>query len=124
MNLSNLENFLISHSSINNKFITDFFGFQKRSELKEYEPFIIDLENVVFWLEARKDTLKETLIESYNKDLDYIIIKKGLRDNLERFVHNNEFTDIICDDELTEDIIIKIIINHYNVMVQKMQQMQ
>ena len=74
MDLTKLEKFLISHSKINKKFIKDFFGFQKKSKLKEYEPFIIDIEDVVFWLEARKDNLKDTLVDSYNKDLDYIIL--------------------------------------------------
>lgn len=73
MDLTNLENFLISHSKINKKFIKDFFGFQKRNKLKEYDPFIIDLEDVCFWLEGRKDHLKDTLIDSYTKDFDYII---------------------------------------------------
>jgi len=91
MNLSNLENFLLSHSSINSKFIKDFFGFQKRSELKEYEPFIIDLEDVVFWLEARKDHLKDTLIESYSKDLDFKILKITLPPKREIDVNKKKF---------------------------------
>jgi hypothetical protein len=70
MDLTNLENFLIAHSKINKKFIEDFFGFQKRKELKEHEPFIINLEDICFWLEGRKDHLKETLIVSYIKDFD------------------------------------------------------
>jgi hypothetical protein len=74
MNLDNLENFLITHSKINKKFIEDFFGFQKRTELKEHDPFIIDLEDVCFWLEGRKDHLKDTLIDSYTKEFDFVII--------------------------------------------------
>jgi hypothetical protein len=78
MDLTELEKFLITHSKINKKFIEDFFGFQKRNELKKYVPFIIDLEDVCYWLEIRKDHLKKTLIISYIKDFDYIIEKDWL----------------------------------------------
>lgn len=37
MDLDKLEEFLLSNSKINKQFIIDFFGFQKRVELKEYE---------------------------------------------------------------------------------------
>ena len=46
MDLTNLEYFLISHSKINKKFIINFFENQIRKELKDNEPFIIDLDNV------------------------------------------------------------------------------
>lgn len=86
-----LEEFLISHSKINKKFIEDFFGFQKRNRIKEYEPFNIDLEDVCFWLESRKDHLKKTLIESYSKNIDFIIIKKAIPPKWEQGGHNNQF---------------------------------
>ncbi len=68
--MNKLEDFLLSNSKINKQFIKDFFGFQKRIELKENEPFIINLEDIAFWLKTRKNDLKETLINSYNKDID------------------------------------------------------
>ncbi len=97
MDLTNLENFLKTHSKINKKFIEDFFGFQKRNELKEYEPFIIDLEDVCFWLEAKKGNLKDTLIGSYIKDFDYIVIKNWVLGEQKPKTHNNELILLTSD---------------------------
>jgi len=76
MDLQGLENFLINNSKIDKKFITDFFGFQKKILYKSYEPFTIDLDDIAYWLDAVKGNLKATLVESYNKISDYKIIKK------------------------------------------------
>ena len=67
-----LENFLISNSKINKKFIKDFFGFQKTDQYKDYKPFTIDLDDVAYWLDAVKSNLKNTLTISYIKDIDFI----------------------------------------------------
>jgi phage anti-repressor protein len=75
MELQELENFLIKNSVIDKKFITDFFGFQKKILYKSYEPFTINLDDIAYWLEAVKGNLKATLVESYNKISDYKIIK-------------------------------------------------
>jgi phage anti-repressor protein len=75
MDLQGLENFLINNSKIDKKFITDFFGFQKKILYKSYEPFTIDLNDMAYWLEAVKGNLKATLVESYNKISDYKILK-------------------------------------------------
>ena len=69
-----LERFLINRSKINKKFILDFFGFQKKIKYKDFAPFIIDLDDVAFWLESRKTHFKDTLLESYSKITDYKII--------------------------------------------------
>lgn len=81
IDLLNLEAFLIENSKISKKFITDFFGFQKKTLYNKHEPFTIDLEDIAFWLETRKSDIKELLIKYYLKNVDYIIIK-----NLMRFV--------------------------------------
>ena len=75
MDLQGLEDFLIKNSSIDKKFIIDFFGFQKKMLYKSYEPFTIDLNDIAYWLDAVKGNLKATLIESYSKINDYKIIK-------------------------------------------------
>ena len=80
LDLVNLENFLIKNSNISKKFITDFFGFQKKTLYTKYEPFTIDLEDIAFWLETRKADIKELLTNNYSKNLDYIIIKNLMRD--------------------------------------------
>lgn len=80
--LEKLESFLINNSDISKEFINDFFGFQKKQLYEEYKPFTIDLEDVAYWLESRKTTLKETLILNYSKNIDYLIVKNMLQDNL------------------------------------------
>jgi phage anti-repressor protein len=95
--LMDLENFLISNSKINKKFIKDFFGFQKSDQFKDYKPFTINLDDVAYWLESLKANLKNTLITSYIKDVDFIIIKSLLMANHEQPKHNKE-TIIITSD--------------------------
>ena len=85
-----LENFLISNSKINKKFIKDFFGFQKTDQYKEYKPFTIDLDDVAFWLDAVKYNLKNTLTISYIKDIDFIVIKSLLLGYQDQPKHNKE----------------------------------
>ena len=84
LDLLNLENFLIENSNISKKFITDFFGFQKKTLYTKYEPFTIDLEDIAFWLETKKFKLKETLNNNYSKNLDYISVKYLLSVNGEQ----------------------------------------
>ena len=100
-NLENLEKFLISHSKINKKFIIDFFGFQKKTIYKEYKPFVINLDDVAYWLDSFKGNLKNTLIESYNKLDDYKIIKlNSLLPNHKRDIYGgqNKETVLITPD--------------------------
>jgi len=84
MDLENLENFLIKNSDISKDFITDFFGFQKKSIFASYTPFIHDLSDIAYWLETTKMKLKETLNNSYSKNIDYIVIKSLLSSNGEQ----------------------------------------
>ena len=74
MDLQGLENFLIKESNIDNKFIIDFFGFQKKILYKSYDLFTIDLDDIAYWLEAVKGNLKATLIESSKIEYIYIYI--------------------------------------------------
>jgi len=62
--------YLKKFSTINNKFIDDFFYLYKYNT-KDTE-FVIDLEILVTWLGARKSTIKSTLVNSYTKNIDYI----------------------------------------------------
>ena len=65
INLDGLEEFLIKESKINKDFIKDFFGIQKNKVYEKYKPFTIDLDDIAFWLGAKKGNLKETLIKNY-----------------------------------------------------------
>ena len=82
LDLENLENFLIKNSTISKKFIADFFGFQKKTLYDKHKPFTIDLEDIAFWLEMRKTTLKETLILNYSKNIEYITVKNLPQEHL------------------------------------------
>jgi len=64
--------FLKKYSKINNKFIEDFFSLYNIDNNNE---FIIDLENIAKWLKTKKGDLKETLENSYQLNIDYIINK-------------------------------------------------
>jgi len=64
--------FLKLHSKINNDFIDDFFGFYNYNN--KYN-FCVDLDKISNWMNTRKSDLKATLINSYIKNIDYIITK-------------------------------------------------
>ena len=82
MDFDKLENFLINNSNINKDFIKDFFGVQKTKKNIKHKPFVIDLEDVAFWLETTKKKLKETLVNSYENLFDYIVMPvNGLINN-------------------------------------------
>ena len=67
-----LVTFLKKHTKISNNFIDDFFGLY---DPKDKYNFTIDVENVVKWLDMRKDHMKDTLLYSYEENVDYKIIK-------------------------------------------------
>ncbi len=94
LDLINLEKFLIKNSDINKQFITDFFGFQKKTLYNKYDPFVINLEDIAFWLESRKTTLKETLTLYYANNIDYIIIKNMPNENFQTRKQGNLQEDL------------------------------
>ena len=66
-----LELFLKKYSSISNKFIEDFFSLYTTDTTDD--DLVINFDNLVNWLNMRKDNLKKTLIASYIKNVDYKI---------------------------------------------------
>ena len=68
-----LELFLKKYSSISNKFINDFFSLYT-IETNDTD-IIINFDNLVIWLDIRKDSLKRTLLDSYIINIDYQITK-------------------------------------------------
>ena len=66
-----LQEYLKKFSSINNKFIDDFFNLY--DENTDDTDFVINFDVSAQWLNIRKDSLKRTLIESYRKNIDYKI---------------------------------------------------
>ena len=69
------KDFLKKYSNLNDEFIEDFNQIYEFNETNN-NSHIIDLDIVSKWLETRKRKLKETLVKSYNKDIDYIIKKE------------------------------------------------
>lgn len=67
--MESLQSYLKKFSVISTKFIDDFFSLYQYNT-KDTE-FVIDLEVLVKWLDVRKGTIKETLVASYTKNVDY-----------------------------------------------------
>jgi phage anti-repressor protein len=70
----NLQTYLKQYSSINNKFIDDFFGLYDMNT--NDTDFVINIDVIANWLKSQKYTLNETLRKSYRKDIDYKITKQ------------------------------------------------
>jgi len=64
-----LQEYLKKFSSINNKFIDDFFNLY--DENTDDTDFVINIEPISKWLILRKDSIKKTLSESYRENIDY-----------------------------------------------------
>ena len=68
----NLVDFLKTHTKINNEFIDDFFSLY---DSKDKYNFSINIDVIAKWFNMRKGHIKDTLKESYIKNIDYKIIK-------------------------------------------------
>lgn len=64
--------FLKKYSEFDIDFIKKFIEIRKGDN--KYYPFTIDLDTVATWLKTRKRKLKETLMRSYKKNIDYIVL--------------------------------------------------
>jgi len=71
--MSSLSEYLKKYTTISSKFIDDFFSLYDYKTLDT--DFVINLETLVKWLGAIKNSLKETLTKSYAKDVDYTVEK-------------------------------------------------
>lgn len=72
-----LQNYLKKYSSINTKFIDDFFNLY--NEKTTDSDFVININSIATWLLIRKDALKRTLSENYRENIDYkITINKSI----------------------------------------------
>ena len=68
----NLITLLKKHTNIDVDFINTFFSLY---DLDNKNIFIINLENIAKWLESTKSDIKQTLLNSYKLNIDYIINK-------------------------------------------------
>jgi len=66
-----LQDYLKKYSTINNKFIDDFFSLYNIKTSND--DFVINLEKLAVWLKSLKKVLKSTLLTSYQPNVDYKI---------------------------------------------------
>lgn len=71
----NFKEFLKKFSTLNNSFIEDFHTIYELNENDDTD-FIINLDIISKWLDTKKGKIKETLIRTYNKNIDYKITKE------------------------------------------------
>lgn len=72
----NLKEYLKKYSTINISFIDDFYSLYNYNTSDD--DFVIDVEILAKWLKAEKKHLKETLTNSYIKNIDYRVSKKDI----------------------------------------------
>ncbi len=66
-----LQEYLKKFSSINNKFIDDFFSLY--DENTDDTDFVVNIDAVSKWLNILRGNIKKTLSETYRKNIDYKI---------------------------------------------------
>jgi phage anti-repressor protein len=66
-----LQDYLKKFTTINSKFIDDFFGLYNENTTDT--DFVIDINAIADWLVLRKDAIKKTLSETYRNNIDYKI---------------------------------------------------
>jgi len=67
--------FLIKYSSVNSKFIEDFYTIIKEDYIERYNEFLIDSEILRKWLNiSNRQIFNDTIKRSYIKNVDYKII--------------------------------------------------
>lgn len=71
--MESLLDFLKKYSDVDIEFIRDFLAIQNGDTT--HDPFKIDLDIVTKWLNSRKHDLKNTLIQSYKNETDYILLR-------------------------------------------------
>ena len=72
----NLQEYLKKYSTINSTFIDDLYSLYSYNT--NNDDFVIDIEMLSKWLKAEKKHLKETLSNSYIKNVDYKVSKKDI----------------------------------------------
>jgi hypothetical protein len=83
--METLLDFLKTYSDVDIKFIQDFMHIREGD--KTHDPFRIDIEIMAKWLDTRKDTIKDTLVKSYQENVDYM----SFRADPERFEKSYDF---------------------------------
>ena len=86
-----LQEYLIKYSGVDHRFITDFIAIQQSDISRTYYPFVVNLNLIIKWLQVNhKSHLKRTLLKSYIRDIDYILLTPRGKQNKGRGGHNKE----------------------------------
>lgn len=75
MNNLSLKDFLKKYSTLSNDFIDDFYNIYDFNQYNNND-FIININVVAKWLGSLKGKIKETLVNTYNLNIDYKISKE------------------------------------------------
>jgi hypothetical protein len=68
--------FLLKYSTINSKFLTDFYNIVREDYIERYNEFLIDSEILRIWLQIKNRRIfNDTIKRSYKKNIDYKIEK-------------------------------------------------
>jgi phage anti-repressor protein len=77
----NFKDFILKYSSINSKFLEDFYKIIREDYIEKYYEFLIDSEILRKWLQINsRRAFNDTIKRSYKKNIDYTIekIKKSI----------------------------------------------
>jgi len=83
MNTLSLKDFLKKYSTLSNDFINDFYSIYDFNDYNNNE-FLININVVAKWLESKKGKIKETLLNSYNIDIDYTVTKEKINQKISK----------------------------------------
>jgi len=83
MNTLSLKDFLKKYSTLSNDFINDFYSIYDFNDYNNNE-FLININVVAKWLESKKGKIKETLLNSYNIDIDYTVTKEKINQKVSK----------------------------------------
>jgi phage anti-repressor protein len=90
-----MEKFIKKYSNVPNKFIEEFFNISK--EIYDDNERCIDFDIVVKWLNVRKDNLKALLVKKFEKDFDYDIIIKKVKNKIGAATNYVDFIQLTPD---------------------------
>ena len=92
--MEGLIDFLQKYSDVDVEFIRKFLEIRRGDG--QHAPFSIDLDTVSVWLKSRKETLKGTIIKTYTKNVDYILLQVKVGQN--KHGGNNKETILLTQD--------------------------
>ena len=93
--MEGLLDFLQKYSDVDIEFIRKFIEIRNGDNI--HAPFSIDLDVVTEWLKTNKGKLKKTLLKTYIKNTDYIILDPVVKQDNKHGGHNKEIVLLTPD---------------------------